>query len=547
MKVQNVDFGEALRSLAERSGVTLPQRGPASDEEDGQKARLYEVNAAAAQYFNHLLLRSEAARGARDYLARRSIAPETVESFQLGYAPDSWDALTRFLAERGYSAAELAAAGLVVEREDGRRYDRFRGRLTFPVRDQRGRVCGFGARALGDEQPKYLNTPQTAIFDKGGSLYAIDLARGAIREADRAVVVEGYVDALISHQSGVRCVVACLGTAITERQVAILKRLTKHLVLALDPDTAGDEATLRGLEVVKEVFDKKAVPVPTWRGLMRFERKLDADIRIVTLPRGKDPDELIREDSAAWRGLIDGAQPVVDYYLAALLAKADLSSAKEKEAVVERLLPVLVELGDDVQREHYIQQLARQLRLSERTLAARLARVATRPAARPVAPEVPKGRRERSLDEYLLSLFLRYPATRDRLWEVDPTEITHAASRALLVALQGGQATRDSALEALRDGLEPALDDFLAQLLRTAEAEPLLEAADVEREVAECLAEIRRRNLRAAIDELAHLLREAEEDGDAEARRRFIAQHEQLLAELGQYEHNNLRARLWRR
>lgn len=546
MKVQNIDFGEALRLLAERTGVTLPERRAAAEAEDQEKARLYEVNAAAGQYFNHVLLRAEAGRIARDYLAQRGIAAATVEAFQLGYAPESWDALSHFLAERGYTAEEIFAAGLTVEREDGHRYDRFRGRLTFPVRDARGRVSGFGARALGAEQPKYLNTPQSAVFDKGGSLYGIDLARSAIREADKAVVVEGYVDALMAHQSGTRYVVACLGTAITERQVAILKRLSKHLILALDPDAAGDEATLRGLEVVKQVFDKKMVPVPTWRGLMHYERKLDADIRIVTLPRGKDPDEVIREDSGAWRALIDRAQPIVDYYLATILARADLSSAKEKEAVVERLLPVLRELADGVQQEHYLQQLARQLRIGEHTLAARLAQIRERPVSPAARGEQVKANRHLSLDEYLLGLLLRYPATREHLWELDPEEITHAASRQLLVTLQQSQVGGASTLDALREGLDPALADFVSLLLEAAENAAPLDAAEVDRDVADCLAFVRRRNLRAAVEELAYLVREAEEGGEAEARRQYIAKQEELLAELARYEHNNSKARVWR-
>jgi DNA primase len=383
------------------------------------------------------------------------------------------------------------------------------------------------------------------LFDKGGSLYGIDLAKSAIREADRVVVVEGYVDALMSHQGGTRFAVACLGTAITERQVGILKRLTKHLVLALDPDTAGDEATLRGLDVVKHVFDKTAEPVPNWRGLMQFERKLDADIRIVTLPRGKDPDELIRDDVTQWRSLLDQAPSIVDYYFATVLVKIDLTSPKEKELAIERLLPVIRDLGPGVQQEHYIQRLARELRVGERTLLGRLAQIRERAAGQTVAGKSnhSSGRPKRSLDEYLMALFLRHPQASTLLWQIAPDDLSHGPSRHVLTCMQSLGA---EGADEWQHTLEPALADFISSLRSPCDGGPELEAADVEREVADCVAEIRRRNLRTAIEELGYLLAEAEQEGDAEARRQYMVRHEALFAELAKYEHSKSMARLWR-
>ncbi|MCL5265876.1 MAG: DNA primase [Chloroflexi bacterium] len=375
MKTQGLDFGEALQLLAQRAGVKLPERRQEAAVEDQKRDRLREINSAAAQYFNHLLLRTEAGKAAREYLERRGIAGSTVETFQLGYSMDSWSASSQYLSGKGYKPAEIVEAGLVVTKDNGDHYDRFRGRLMFPIRDNRGNVIGFGARALDDSQPKYLNSPQTAIFDKGASLYGIDQAQRSIRDTDRAVIVEGYVDVLISHQCGIKNVIASLGTALTERQVGILKKLTKNLVLALDPDAAGDEATLRGLEVAKQVFDKKAVPVPTWRGLIRYEYKLDADIRIITLPRGQDPDEVIRENAEQWQWLVDRALPIIDYYFNVVTSRLDLSEAKGKSAAVEQLLPVIKELRDKVEQAHYLQKLANLVQVSERSLEMRLSRV----------------------------------------------------------------------------------------------------------------------------------------------------------------------------
>src|SRR4030042_4268403 len=265
MKKEGVDFGEALRLLAQKAGVSLtPKQG---DEREETAERLKKINEADAEYYHHLLLQSPEARWTRSYLGQRGISDKTIEEFQLGFSPDSWEALRGELTEGRYPGGELVSAGLLVEKEQGGTYDRFRNRLMFPIRDIAGRVLGFGARVVDDSLPKYLNSPQTAVFDKSNSLYGIDRAKSGIRKQKLAVVVEGYIDVLAAHQFGFNNVVASLGTALTERQIGIIKKLTKSLVLALDADTAGEMATLRGIEVASHTFDQKTVPMPTSRGL----------------------------------------------------------------------------------------------------------------------------------------------------------------------------------------------------------------------------------------------------------------------------------------
>src|SRR5579883_891043 len=246
MKRDKLDFGEALRLLAEQVGVALNSDGR---EQAEANARLYAANEAAVAFFRQAFAGSAAGAEGRAYAERRGLDAATLDAFAIGYAPDSWDALRGYLHDKGFSDETLLEAGLLIRNEERDRvYDRFRRRLIFPIRDDRGRAVGFGGRALDDAKPKYLNTPQTAIFDKGTLLFALDRAKDAVRSANEAVIVEGYLDAITAHQFGYQNVVATLGTALTDRHVALLKRFTPRVTLAMDADAAGVQAALRGEE-----------------------------------------------------------------------------------------------------------------------------------------------------------------------------------------------------------------------------------------------------------------------------------------------------------
>ena len=276
MKRENLDFGEALATLAAKAGVELQPRSATASADEQKIERLRQIVADAAAYFNYLLIRAPEAVIARDTLERRGFTQQTWENWQLGYSLDSWDALKDRLTGKGYTLAEIEAAGMVIQRDDGSGYyDRFRGRLMIPIRDVQSRTIGFGARVLREEpgrpQPKYINSPQTPLFDKSNVLYGLDMAKKAIRDADLAVIVEGYMDVLMSHQMGVANVVAGMGTALTEPQMRQLKRYSNNLTLALDPDTAGDHATIRGLETARQAMDQELQPdiQPDWVGAAR--------------------------------------------------------------------------------------------------------------------------------------------------------------------------------------------------------------------------------------------------------------------------------------
>jgi DNA primase len=442
MKKDALEFPDAKRVLAERAGVSLETRR--DPQEDARRGRLFEANEAASAFFHAALRNADDARGAdsaRMYLAERRLAQESIDRFQVGYAANSWDALTHYLDGRGFTQQEVLTAGLAVEGERGA-YDRFRHRLMFPIRDDRGRVAGFGGRILpgealgaGEHQPKYVNTPQSPIFDKGAILYALDLAKDAIRSEGRAVIVEGYMDVIAAHEHGFTNVVASMGTALTERQVGLLKRHTRNLILALDADAAGSEATLRGVQVVADAVDRDVAPQVNWRGVIRQQETLAADIRVLTMPEGRDPDDVIRGDAALWAELVEQAAPVLDYLFEAAARKHDLSSPRERSAATADLVPMIAAIGDRVVQSHYLQRLSRMVQVDEQTLRLELrAPVTTRRASSTESASTPLRRAESARDrkeEFCLALLFKYPELRAEGSALEPGLFAYSENRAL--------------------------------------------------------------------------------------------------------------------
>ena len=300
MKKQGWDFPEALRELAQRAGVELIPKTPEQQSQFEEYDRLRDLLEEAVTFYRHNLLNTPAGMTALEYLHRRGLTDETVEAFGIGYAPKSWDATTDFFKSKGYSEQDLIDAGMVSTRDSGGIYDRFRHRVMIPIRDDRGRMAAFGARILDPEDlPKYLNSPQTDIFDKGRILFGLDKARRAIRSLDQVVIVEGYMGVLAPHQHGYNNVVATMGTALTENHLRLIKRFTRKIILAMDSDAAGMKATLRGLEVARQTLDRETEVQFDARGLMRQEARLQADIRVTTLPPGMDPDQIPVEPGEA--------------------------------------------------------------------------------------------------------------------------------------------------------------------------------------------------------------------------------------------------------
>jgi DNA primase len=420
MKKEGIDFGQALRILAQRGGVTLGSREAPNKAEDEKRERLFQINEAAAEYYYHILSATRAGATARDYLTKRKVMPETIKEFRVGFSPDAWETIKNYLLGKGYTEKELVEAGLVIEKEGGGSYDRFRNRLIFPICDIQGRVAGFGARVLDDSLPKYINSPQTPIFDKSNSLYGIDKAKSAIKKRDSVIIVEGYMDVLTAHQHDWQNVVGSMGTSLTEKQVEGIKRLTNNITLALDADLAGEEATLRG------------------KAILAYS---NIEANVILLPPGKDPDEVIGEEPVLWQKLVEQAMPIMDFAFQSVISKVDINKARDKSLAVQKLLPSVYEMRDPVQQSHYLKRLARELRIEESAVRAALgeSRAARkRPQPGKTAEPSRLGRQliSSSIEERCLSLLLRYPELRHSAQELSPEHFEFTENREVFVKWQ---------------------------------------------------------------------------------------------------------------
>ena len=447
MKKEGIDFGQALRLLAQRGGITLSPLEAPDKAEDEKKERLFQINEAATEYYHHLLSSTKAGEATRSYLARRKVMPETIKEFRLGFSPDAWETIKSYLLGKGYKEKELVEAGLIIEKEEGGSYDRFRNRLMFPICDIQGRVTGFGARALDDSLPKYINSPQTPIFDKSSILYGIDKAKSAIRKNNLVIIVEGYMDVLTAHQHGWRNAVASMGTSLTEKQVEGIKRLTNNITLALDADLAGEEATLRGKAILAHS---------------------SAEANVILLPSGKDPDEVIRENTALWQKLVEQAMPILDFAFQSVISKVDINKAKDKSLAVQKLLPSIYEIKDPQQRFHYVEKLARELKIKTLDVEAALQKVRTARGRPQLSKPTEQSRLARQFvsspsEEYCLALLLQYPELRPLAQdqELSPEHFESTENREVFVKWQ-----HSSDISNLESKLDTGLLEHLYYLVK---------------------------------------------------------------------------------
>jgi DNA primase len=520
MKKEGIDFAQALRLLAGKAGVPLDtQVAPEKQAQSKEREKLFEINEAAAAYYHHLLLNASEGETARNYVTGRGLSLETINNFQLGFAPDGWDTLKKYLKGKGYEEKQLLAAGLLVERDDKHSYDRFRNRLMFPIRDIQGKLTGFGGRALDDLLPKYLNSPQTPVFDKSSSLYGIDRAKTAIRQKDLAIITEGYIDVLTAHQYGYENVVAFSGTAIVDKQLAITKNLTKNLILALDADVAGEEAVSRSGEMVDRML-----PVPlSLYGSVKYEDAQKAEVKILKYPKGKDLDDIIKDvikgDISKWQKLIADAKPIVDFIFESLVTKVNLASARDKSTMVEKLLPLLFEMKDPLRQAHYLDRLARILKIDENVLgdALKKFKVTERKRKkfkdfRSVTSVVPTLASSNPLEQYCLALLLQHPELKTESTALLPYYFENTENRELFIKWQQ---SRD--LDSLRNSLDTPLQEYLESLLAD-DLPPILKENEVARseDLHQCINRLQERRLRNLESQKQELLTiEAEIGGTA--------------------------------
>ena len=488
MKANGIDFGETISILAQRLGITLP-----SSHANQTQTDLHSLILDATNYFITTL---ESANGniARTYIKDRGINADALEMFQLGLSPSNWRGLTEHLVKIGHSEEDIISAGLSVRNDTGDIRDLFHNRLMFPISDSSGHIVGFGGRTLNDSTPKYLNTPRTALFDKSSLLYGLSLAKESIRNHDSVVVVEGYMDVISAHQNGYQNVVASMGTALTEQQVAALRNQASTFVLALDPDNAGKEATLRSLESSWKALQINVLRSRGRNGIAFSQQQSAKSIKIATLPYDQDPDTLIRQNPDKWLEVISKASDLLDYLFEVLPPRFDISHDTGKMQLVDTLAPFIRGEQNTFSRQRYIRNLATLASLTGSDLEKHIWQTAgpqkrqyARNVARPT--DVVKSTPYKPLEEYCLFLLLRYPYLKETGIPVDDAHFESTENRDLI-----GRLTMYATIDELRDNLPPMLTEHIDTIL--AFDSPPLNVKESERALKEVANRLKERHLK---------------------------------------------------
>ena len=439
MRREGMGFGEALRLLAERAGIALSE-----GRDRGRTDRLHRVNELAASFYQDVLGSADGQR-VEAYLKERGLDPTTVKAFRLGLSPRGGDGLRSYFAAHEVDLDLAIEAGLLRQVEGGGVRDFFWGRLMFPIWDRRGRVAGFGARELDGSDPKYINTPATSLFDKRSTLYSLHMATAAARQDNRIVVVEGYMDVIAAHQHGYANVVASMGTALTEQQVARLKSVTSNFVLALDPDAAGQEATLRSLDASWRALEGRQVAYGRGAVGPLYQRE-QLNLRIALLPEGSDPDKLIRSSPERWETLIKDAVPYVDYVIQALPTRYHLDTSDGKAQAAEAVRPLITMARNAFEQEATLRKLARTLDVGTDMLKAAMGtprpspnrrRQASASAQSSVAATSLAPRSEHFLEDYTLALLLHRPELKGRAESLPPEHFHRSEDREVFTCWMG--------------------------------------------------------------------------------------------------------------
>ena len=545
MQRDGATFPEALRTLATKAGVEIDEH---TKREDARRARLRGVLDTAIAFYHAVLTGSKTGEAALAYLKGRGFTDATIETYQLGWAPSGWDHLARQLgAKRDVRPEELLETGLASPSQRGRGViDKFRARVIFPIRDQNGHAVGLGGRLLEGEGPKYLNSPATPLFDKSRTLYLIDRAKGPIRKSGQAIIVEGYTDALMAHQAGFENVVASLGTALTPGQIALLTRYASRIALAYDVDPAGEKAGTVGVTALAALIGQ----LQGGDSGVKLE-----DVRVVRLPEGKDPDEVVREAPAAWESAVAKALPLVEYLIAHHADRFDLKTSVGRIGFVEAVIPAIRDVADPLRRDEALQEVRRVSGVEERVLRQVLDRriaqavgpgrgseaasritadaVLASPDALPVGDIL---RAVTPVEAELLRLLLLVPDQQLRVAdELGPDQLPSSLARELFRAIVLQRAPDDHGVHPPFDGaaLLLTVDDETASLARALYAKPgpdprSLDPRQLAYEVTRLLLELEDDQLRERSDYNEAATAEAERAGDTDSIARLLLERRQI-------------------
>jgi len=516
-EIEGVEFGDALRILAQRAGVELRPRSPEWQKFKTERQRLYEICELATKFFEKQLGGSSFGKEARKYLLGRGIKEESIKKWRIGYSPDTWKGISDFLVSNGYKNEEIEKAGLSLKNEQGLYYDRFRGRIIFPIFDLNSQVIGFGGRIFSVNQrtvqresastiAKYINTPNTILYDKSRILYGLDKAKVEIRKKDFCLLMEGYTDVILAHQAGIANTVSTSGTALTTSQLAILKRYSDNLYLAFDMDIAGDSATKRGIDLAQ------------LRGF---------NLKIVTLPEDKDPADIISKDPKEFEKLVDNSLSILDFYFQNAFSQFDKAKPEGKREISKILLPVIKRVSNKIEQSFWISKLAKNLEVKEEKVEEELKKIKPAPYRAEgsgagleeetlgLEPEEIINRantksRKELLEERLITLILKKPENPEgeqvpygaglNLIEGYPLSFFFPKTKKIILALK-----KNSGLESLSDETK----DFFNYLALKSDIEEI-EEKEIVPEIKFCLKEIQSLEIKNKLNEISKEIKKAE-------------------------------------
>jgi len=501
MQIEGVEFGDALRILAQKAGIELVKQDPKLKTE---RLRQLEICDLAALFFERQLEESEAGKKVKEYLLGRGVTEESIKKWRLGYSPSSWQGLSDFLVSKGYKREEVAKAGLALKSEkSGDYYDRFRGRIMFPVFNLSSQVVGFGGRIFGEqkrpdgqEEAKYINTPNTFLYDKSRILYGLNKAGIEIRKKDACIMVEGYMDAIMVSQAGFENVVATSGTALTDHHLRIIKRYSENLLSSFDMDIAGNSATKRGIDLAQA---------------------LGFNIKVVVIPQEKDPADLILKNPKIWEQSLNNAKTIHDFYLENALSKFDKNTIEGKKGISGTLLPVIKRIPNKIEQDLWIQSLANTLNVKEENILEELGKVKSEQTERPADDIVEKealkeSSRKDMLEEYLLALLVACPQGIN-LIGADDLKIFSSHFTEIIDYIKKSSQGDNSPPEALKEKINYI--SLRADLIK----EEL--GLETDKELKCCLKEIKKLGIKDKMEEINRQMKQAEDQNDSEKTRKL--------------------------
>ncbi len=547
MEIEGVEFGDALRILARKAGVELKRPSPELARWKTERTRLYEVCERACQFFEKQLQESKTGQSVKKYLLDRGLKQDSIKKWRVGYAPDTWQGLSDFLTSQGYKKEEVEKAGLEIKNEKGNLYDRFRGRIIFPVFDLNSQVVGFGGRIFqsqvsspeGLAEAKYINTPQTLLYDKSRLLYGLDKAKVEIRKKDFCILVEGYTDAILCSQVGFENVVSVSGTALTTSQLQTLKRYSKNIYTAFDMDVAGDTATQRGI------------------GLAQSQ---GFNIKVIVMPEDKDPADIILKDSKHWERLVRESKSILEFYFETAFSRlskdgrSDAKRIEEKIEISKILLPVIKRIPNKIEQSHWLQTLAKRLEIKEEDLETELKKVKPEDSFS-ISPALlsdlrenlketkPKRNKKDLLEERIIYLILKYPQYLNLIDKSYFPYFSQNCQEILKYLEQNPDLKSDSTQKQnllKNKDLSPEFAESLNYLYLAAEVDynPLQEEFDSEDlprpedEVKTCLQEIKNFEIKSELGRTSEQIKTAEANGDSKKVESLIQKFSDLSKKL---------------